>query len=99
MRKRTWKERIVIASILLFLMVPPAIGGVGGTSDYDIVWKITVIDCRGNTTVYDNCRITNNGQFSISFMPDQGLISSGNGKIIVINTVSTCTTVIREEVK
>ena len=98
MRKRTWKEKIVIASILLFFMVLPAIGGIVGKSEYDVVYKITVMDCRGNTTIYNDCRIINAGQFWISFMPDQGRLASGNGKEIHINTSDACIKVVKEEV-
>lgn len=97
--KRTWRERIIIASILLFFMTMPAIGGLVGKSEYDTVYKITVMDCHGNTTIYNDCRITNAGQFWISFMPEQGRIASGNGKEIHINTNDACIKVVKEEIR
>jgi hypothetical protein len=95
--KRTWKERLVIASILLFFMALPALGGLIGKPDYDVVWRITVIDCQGKATVYEHCRIVNVGPGWIYFMPNQGQIASGNGKEVHISTDNSCTQVIKEE--
>ena len=92
------KRIIAITLMFIFLVVFPAFSGSMRQSEYDVVWKITIIDCKGNTIVYNDCRITNAGQFWISFMPDQGLIPSGNGKEIQINTGNGCVTIIKEQV-
>ena len=88
----------VLALLAVLLVAGTADSGLVGKSEYDVVWNITVIDCNGFVTVYRDCRITNAGQFWISFMPDQGRLASGNGKEIHINTVDSCLKVIKRQV-
>jgi hypothetical protein len=98
MKKRTWKEKIIMASVLLFFMIVPALAGIVGKSEYDVVYTITVIDCQGSATVYRDCRLINTGQDWVSFMPNQGQIATGNGKAIHVSMRDGCTRVIKEEV-
>lgn len=92
------KTKIFAVIALLVFLTISASAGLVGKSEYDVVWTITVIDCQGTTTIYKDCRITNSGQFWISFMPGQGNIASGNGKEIHINTSNSCVKVIKEQV-
>jgi len=66
-------------------------------SDYDQRWDIYVTNCQGQTTVYYDCAITNNGQSVVSFIPDAGKISGFQGPEIKIMRNNSCTEVIMIE--
>jgi hypothetical protein len=92
------KGKALLIIFLICLFILPAAAGLVGKSEYDVVWRITVIDCNGGMRVYNNCRITNLGQSVVSFMPDQGQIASGNGREIIVTTNDGCTRVIKEQI-
>jgi hypothetical protein len=83
---------IQILFLTLFLTIVTSYAGVVGESPYDKNWDIYVSDCNGSISIYYNCVITNLGQRSISFIPDQGRIPTGNGKEITVNKTG-CTSV------
>ena len=78
---------------ILMLSVSVACAGSQWESEYDQVWEITVTDCQGNTTIYYDCRITQDGLYVVTFMPNQGKMATGNGPIIRVYR-SNCTEVI-----
>jgi hypothetical protein len=81
---------VVIVAILLLAGTLSA--GVVGNSPYDKVWDIFVSSCNGTTTVYYNCVITNMGEYTLAFIPDQGRIPTTNGKEIIVQK-SECNSV------
>ena len=83
-----------LTTVLFILMLTVSVACAGQwESEYDQVWEITVTDCQGNTTIYHECRITQDGLYVVTFMPNQGKIASGNGPIIRVYR-SNCTEVI-----
>jgi len=81
----------IIATIILVLMLTVGVGlaGSGWESDYDAKWTITVTNISGNTTVYNDSCLTNQGQFGISFIPDQMSCPASHGKVVRVNTFNT----------
>ena len=78
---------------ILLLTVSVACAGSQSASEYDQSWEITVTDCQGNTTIYYNCLLTQDGLYVVTFMPNQGKIQSGHGPVIKVYR-SNCTEVI-----
>jgi hypothetical protein len=66
-------------------------------SNYDRLYDITVTDCKGNTTVYHNCVITDTNFVTLSFIPNSSRISvSREAQIIII--LNSCTSIIMNEI-
>lgn len=87
---------VIIAIFILCLSATSLFAG-SDESSYDKRWEITVINCNGGVTVYNNCALTNQGQWVVSFIPNSGKISTSRGpEIRVIQ--STCTEVILKEI-
>jgi hypothetical protein len=79
-----FKIFIHIVFLIVFFGIICSYAGVVENSPYDKNWDIYVSSCNGATTVYYNCTITNLGQDSISFIPDQGRIPTSNGKEVIV---------------
>jgi hypothetical protein len=86
------KHYTLLLVVIILMIANYAIAGVVGQSPYDKTWDIYVSECSGSTVIYYDCVITNLGQRSISFIPDQGRIPTGNGKEITVNKTG-CTSV------
>ena len=84
---------LITVLFILLLTASVAIAGNQWKSEYDISWDVTVTDCRGNTTVYEDSLIVNDGDSFVTFMPNQGKIASGNGPIIKVYR-SDCTSIV-----
>jgi hypothetical protein len=86
----------MVKSVLLLGAMILALSGVSSAanpwrSDYDQLWNINVYDrCTGVERVYSRARIVNNEQSWVVFMPDQGRISSGRGRIVRIPRIDPC---------
>jgi hypothetical protein len=65
-------------------------------SMYDQRWEIIIIDCQGNTTIYNNCAITNQGESVVSFIPNAGRVGDPRGRAIRV-FLRSCTQVIMQE--
>ena len=78
--------------LILMFLIGAAYAGVISNSPYDNVWDIKVTDCHSKTVFYKNCVITNLDEWSLSFIPDQGRIPSGNGKEVIVYR-NSCTSV------
>lgn len=93
--------RKIISIVVLCIMLVAGValaGSNGWQSDYETRWDITVLDsCKGVTTIYRDCYITNQGEYHVSFIPDQGRIGVTNGRVITATTLNSCTTFIRQE--
>lgn len=81
---------------LILLLAVPVVAGVIGDSPYDSLYDIIVTSIDGTTVIYSNCVITNVGEWSVSFIPDQGRIATGNGKQIIVNKLATSVTMIEK---
>jgi hypothetical protein len=93
------KKYIQIA-LVVSLLLSFSVGYVSAgrfTSDYDQRWDIYVTNCQGETTIYYDCAITNNGQSVVSFIPEAGKISGFQGPEIKIMRNNSCTEVIMIE--
>ncbi len=94
--KNIWLVNKLLLALLIILLSAPVIAGVIGDSPYDGVYDIIVTSIDGTTEIYSNCVITNIGQWSISFIPDQGRIQTGNGKQIIVNKVAATVTMVEK---
>jgi len=83
------KHLIIILFIMLLTIITVNAGN-QWESKFDQSWKITVNDCQNDITIYNNCLIVNNGINTLTFMPNQGRIPTGNGTVIKIFR-SACT--------
>jgi len=95
------KKLTKIIAIMIFISmisVSLCLAGVVGNSDYDKIWTIIVTNCSGSATVYHGCVLVNQGEDWVSFIPDQGRIPTGNGKVIKVSN-SMCSQIIMEEEK
>ena len=86
-------KRFIIGLLIVLLLTSVAYTGNQWTSVYDQSWQITVTDCQGNTTIYNDCLVVEDGLYLLMFMPNQGKIPTGNGPIIRVYR-SNCTRVI-----
>jgi hypothetical protein len=84
-------KKLLLTIILVLFLFTSSFGDVIGRSKYDGIYDIFIAQCNGVTKVYRNCVITNDGEYSISFIPDQGRIQTGNGKQIFVT--KDCATV------
>ena len=89
-------KKIIVVTLILFLSIANLFAGVVERSPYDQKWEITVINCRGQATIYHDCVITNQGEFVVTFIPNAGNIPTGNEKTIKIFQ-NDCTSIIMEE--
>ena len=87
---------LIIGTFILFISVANLFGGVVEKTPYDQKWDITVINCQGQTIIYYDCVITNQGEYVITFMPNAGNIPTGNGRTVKIFQ-NNCTQVIMEQ--
>lgn len=90
--KLTYVKLLVICIIVGILATSFCIAGIINDSPYDKNWTIVVESCNGSVVTYNNCVLTNMGEYSVSFIPNQGRIPTGNDKEIIINK-NSCTTV------
>ena len=89
-----------ITSIVLCIMLAAsvALAGNGWQSAYDVRWNITVTDsCTGSMVTYHNCYLTNQGQYQISFIPNQGRTGITTGKVRTVHAFSGCLSYTMEE--
>lgn len=78
--------------LVLLLTVSVACAGNQWSSEYDQSWEVIVTDCQGNTVIYYDCLIIQDGLYVLSFMPNQGKMPTGRGPIIKVFR-SQCTEV------
>ena len=83
----------ILIVIIIMVLSLSAFAGSQWESEHDQSWEITVTDCRGNVSEYHDCLIVNDGLSFITFMPNQGKMGTGKGKIVKIYR-SLCTEVI-----
>ncbi len=87
-------KQLLIGILISFLLISTACASSG--SDYDKRWEIIVTDCQGNTTIYESCAITNQGEDVVTFVPNTGKGSNPHGPTIKV-FLSDCQAVMMSE--
>lgn len=89
-------KKLWLVAFILFISTINLFAGVVERSPYDQKWEIMVTNCQGQTTIYYECVITNQGEYVVTFIPNSGNIPTGNGKTIKVFK-NDCTSIVMQE--